>query len=45
MSLELQALEHNGTWSLTPLPHNKHIVSCKWVYRIKYRADGSIEHY
>ena len=45
MPLELQALEHNGTWSLTPLPPEKCVVGCKWVYRIKYQTDGSIEHY
>lgn len=32
MSHELQAFEHNGTWSLTSLPHDKHVVGCKWVY-------------
>ena len=43
--LELQALEENGTWSLTTLPTRKHLVGCKWVYRIKYNSDGSIERY
>ena len=45
LSLELQALEENGTWSLTTLPTRKHLVGCKWVYRIKYNSDGSIERY
>ena len=27
------------------MPHNKHLIWCKWVYRIKYKADGSIERY
>ncbi|RVX19233.1 Retrovirus-related Pol polyprotein from transposon RE1 [Vitis vinifera] len=45
MSEELRALKENSTWSLTTLPHGKHTVGCKWVYRIKYRADGTIEQY
>jgi len=27
------------------LPRGKKIVSCKWVYTIKHRADGTIERY
>jgi hypothetical protein len=27
------------------LPLGKFIVGCKWVYKIKSRADGSVEHY
>ncbi|KAL6328799.1 hypothetical protein AAG906_003816 [Vitis piasezkii] len=45
MSDELRALKENSTWSLTTLPRGKHTVGCKWVYRIKYRADGTIERY
>ena len=43
MSEELRALKENNTWSLTTLPPGKHTVGCKWVYRIKYRPDGTIE--
>ena len=24
---------------------NKSVVGCKWIYKIKTRSDGSIEHY
>ena len=41
--VELEALETNGTWSLTTLRLGKHPVSYKWVYHIKYNVDGSIE--
>lgn len=43
MQSELQALERNGTWALTPLPPGKKALGCKWVYKIKYHSDGTIE--
>lgn len=45
MELELSALEQNGTWVLTPLPKGKTTLTSKWVYRTKFRPDGSIERY
>ena len=43
MNLEIEALEANGTWTLTTLPKGKKPIGCKWVYKIKYRSDGTIE--
>ena len=43
MSVELSALESNNTWSICSLPPGKTPISCKWVYKIKYRSDGNIE--
>ncbi|CAL8132106.1 unnamed protein product [Prunus armeniaca] len=45
MDSELQALAPNQTWTLTSLPPGKTPISCKWVYKIKHRSDGSIEWY
>nr|KYP45709.1 Retrovirus-related Pol polyprotein from transposon TNT 1-94 [Cajanus cajan] len=45
MQAELEALKMNHTWTLTPLPPNKQVVGCRWIYKIKYNADGSIERY
>ena len=45
MQAEISALEQNNTWIITDLTPNKHIIGCKWVYKIKHRADGSIERY
>lgn len=45
MSAEIQALESNNTWTITSLPPNKKPIGCKWVYKIKYRSDGTIERY
>ena len=45
MVAEIDALEQNHTWFVVPLPPNKWVVGCKWVFRIKYKVDGSIERY
>ena len=45
MTTKIAALEANQTWTLTPLPAGKKPIGCKWVYKIKYKADGSIERY
>ena len=42
MKEELKALQDNGTWSLTTLPIGKSAIGCRWVYKIKHHADGSI---
>jgi hypothetical protein len=43
MAAEIQALEQNRTWLLTDLPHGKKAISCKWVYKVKFKADGTVE--
>lgn len=45
MQKEILALEQNKTWIITDLPPSKKEIGCKWVYKIKYRPDGSIERY
>lgn len=42
---EIDALEQNGSWTLTTLPSRKQAPESKWVFSIKYKADGSIEQY
>nr|KYP40999.1 Retrovirus-related Pol polyprotein from transposon TNT 1-94 [Cajanus cajan] len=45
MDKEIIALEQNQSWILTDLPQGKHPIGCKWIYKIKHKADGSIERY
>ena len=45
MKEEIRALETNKTWEVTDLPPNKTAIDCKWVYKIKRRANGEIERY
>jgi hypothetical protein len=43
MNSKIAALESNNTWSLVDLPPHKKPIGCKWVFKIKYKSDGSIE--
>ncbi|KAG8503082.1 hypothetical protein CXB51_000899 [Gossypium anomalum] len=45
MQAEISALEQNHTWIIMDLPPGKTAIGCKWVYRVKHKADGSIERY
>ncbi|RVW44801.1 Retrovirus-related Pol polyprotein from transposon RE1 [Vitis vinifera] len=42
---EIDALEKNETWTITDLPVGKRPVGCKWIFTIKYKADGSVERF
>ncbi|CAM8921167.1 unnamed protein product [Rhodiola kirilowii] len=43
MHKEITALESNNTWILTELPKDETLVDCKWIYKIKYLSDGTVE--
>jgi histone deacetylase 1/2 len=45
MSEEYDALMKNKTWRLVPPRHGTNIVDCRWIYKIKRKADGSIDRY
>ena len=45
MSEELAALDRTGTWEIVPLPANVVPITCKWVFKIKTKSDGSIQRY
>ncbi|MDM1544266.1 reverse transcriptase domain-containing protein, partial [Empedobacter sp. 189-2] len=43
MDEEMDALSHNETWDLVPLPSGKSAVGCKWVYKVKCNSNGLVE--
>ena len=45
MVVEIATLEANNTWAMTLLPAGKKPIGCKWLYKIKYKANGSVERY
>ncbi|GKV52289.1 hypothetical protein SLEP1_g58877 [Rubroshorea leprosula] len=45
MDEEMNVLFKNETWDLVPKPKDVQLVSCKWVYIIKHKVDGSIDRY
>lgn len=45
MNAEIVALKANQTWFHTPFPTDKVPIGCKWVYKIKLKANGSINRF
>ncbi|KAM1584397.1 hypothetical protein EV2_038818 [Malus domestica] len=43
MTEELRALKENHTWSLVQLPLGKKAIGSRWIYKTKFKADGSNE--
>ena len=45
MQKDLSALQLNQTLDLVPLPAKKKAIGCRWVYKVKFHANGSLERY
>jgi hypothetical protein len=43
MDTEYNALEKNQTWHLVPPDGIKNVIDCKWVYKVKRKADDSFD--
>ena len=42
---EICALEKNNNWDFVSLPPDKKATGCKWVNKVKLKADGSLERF
>uniref|UniRef100_A0A2N9EYR8 Reverse transcriptase domain-containing protein n=1 Tax=Fagus sylvatica TaxID=28930 RepID=A0A2N9EYR8_FAGSY len=40
---EMDSILSNNTWVLVDLPSGSNTIGCKWVFRRKYRIDGSVQ--
>ena len=40
---EYSAHIKNNTWTLGNLPEGRKAIDCRWVFKVKYNADGSVE--
>jgi histone deacetylase 1/2 len=45
MEAEYDALRRNNTWRLVPAHEGRNVIDCKWVYKVKRKADGTVDHY
>lgn len=45
MEEEYRALMNNNTWKLVPLPRDKTAIGCRWTYKLKHKADGTVDKY
>ena len=40
---EYNSILTNDVWDVVPRPQGKSVVTSKWIYKVKFSADGSIE--
>ncbi|KAL0410958.1 UNVERIFIED_CONTAM: Retrovirus-related Pol polyprotein from transposon TNT 1-94 [Sesamum latifolium] len=45
MNEEMITIEKNETWKLVDLPKGKKTIGLKWIFKIKFNQDGSIQKY
>jgi hypothetical protein len=45
MDTEYSALMKYKTWHLVPPQKGRNVIGCKWLYKIKRKANGSLDRY
>ena len=42
MEEEMRALAENETWDLVDAPNGMKLIGRRWVYKVKYNTNGSV---
>ena len=45
MQAELNSIHVKDAWELCDLPVGEHVVGTKWLYKVKRKANGSVDRY
>ncbi|CAL8999864.1 unnamed protein product [Prunus brigantina] len=45
MNIEMEALQKNNTWDIVDLPKGTKPMRYRWLFTMKYNADGTVERY
>lgn len=45
MFSEIDSLEEKKMWDLETLPEGKKVIRSKWIFKLKFNADGMVERY
>ena len=45
MEEELSSICDNNTWDLVDLPKDKKSIGSKWVFKVNYDQDGTVQRY
>ncbi|CAL1406644.1 unnamed protein product [Linum trigynum] len=45
MDAEISMIEKNKTWELVDQPEDKPVIGLKWIYKVKFNENGSIQKY
>ncbi|GJY63733.1 ribonuclease H-like domain-containing protein [Tanacetum coccineum] len=43
INAKIEALNRNHTWIITDLHANRKPIGCKWIFKIKYKANGELD--
>ena len=42
---EIKAMHQNNTWELVPKPNEVELITCKWIFKLKKKVDGTVDRY
>ena len=45
MHEEIKALHQNNTLELVPKPNEVELITCKWIFKLKKKVDGTVDRY